>query len=317
MTTPTELQLFYRPDMAPHDAPGNFSKSPSKPRRFVEFLQQTPMWPHLQVVGGFDAVQRDQLLLAHEARYVDAFLQGQQPLCESNGLHWFASFRDSVLCTNGALLAAVTAAVDDPRTPTMAPVSGFHHARPSGGSGFCTFSGQVITALSLYRTRGLRGAWLDLDGHFGNSIEDSRSFAQDLDAAIPRHCNINPGGSHGTYLADLDRQLQRLREDLLGGHIDYVCVAHGADSHEWDDLGHQCSTAEWLQAAERIYTMLAEVRAVRPVAVTLTLFGGYRDDHPESVLGLHAMDLALCLDRLMGVGDPAVRSYQALVKPRH
>lgn len=310
------LHVYYRPEMAPVDAPRNFSTSPSKPRRFVEFVQATPLWPHLEVSGEFAPVQREQVLLAHEARYADAFLSGEKPLCESNGLEWFASFRDSVLWTNGALLAAVRAAIDDPRRPTMAPVSGFHHATPRGGSGFCTFSGQVITALTLYRERGLRGAWLDLDGHFGNSIEDSRAFAPDLNEAIaPRH-NINPRGSHGDYLADLDRHLAGLRTDLLEGRVDYVCVAHGADSHEWDSLGHQCSTAEWLQASERIYSMLAEVRTQRAVAVTLTLFGGYRADHPESVLGLHAMDLARCLSLVCGIDDTAVQSYSATVKPR-
>ncbi len=296
------LNIYYRDDMVPADVPGNYSKSPTKPRRFLEFLRGTPVWLHVALRDNFGPVTRDDLLTAHTPAYVDAFLTGQpRSLAESNDLRWSPEFRDSVLLTNGCLLAANTAAVDNPAQVTMAPVSGFHHAQPERGSGYCTFSGQVVAALKLYRERGLRGAWIDLDGHFGNSIEDSRAFAADLDVAIPRGCNVNATGSHVAYLADLEHKLHEIERRVLAGELAYVCMAHGADSHEWDQLGHQCTTAEWLQAADMVYEMLARCREVRPVAVTLALFGGYRDDHPESVLGLHAMDTAQCLKFLGGV----------------
>ena len=76
MTQSQPLSVFYRDDMAPADAPGNLSKSPSKPRRFLEFLRRTPLWPHVQVTDAFEPVTRDDLLLAHEAAYIDAFLTG-------------------------------------------------------------------------------------------------------------------------------------------------------------------------------------------------------------------------------------------------
>ncbi len=308
------LALYFRDEMAPPDVAGNYSKSPTKPRRFVEFLRGTPVWRHVELHADFAIASREDLELAHEARYVAGFLAGTKPHAEANGLTWSPAFRDSVLHTNGGLLAAVTAAVDHPEQVTMAPVSGFHHARPEGGAAFCTFSGQVIVALRLYRDRGLRGAWIDLDGHEGNSIEDSRTFAPDLDLAIPVGCNINPSGTHASYLRDLGAQLQRLGARVVAGEIDYVCVAHGADSHEWDQLGHQCSTAEWLGAADLVYRSLRDWSATlgRPVPVTLALFGGYRDDHPDSVLGLHAMDTARCLAWLAGLRELA--DYYAEVR---
>jgi len=315
-----QLALYYRDEMAPPDVAGNYSmagnysKSPTKPRRFVEFLRETPVWPHVALHADFPIATREDLALAHEARYVAGFLAGAKPHAEANDLAWSPAFRDSVLHTNGGLLAAVTAAIDTPAQVTMAPVSGFHHARPAGGSAFCTFSGQVIVGLRLYRARGLRGAWIDLDGHYGNSIEDSREFAPDLDAAIPPGCNINPAGAHAAYLRDLGEELQRLGTRVVAGEIDYVCVAHGADSHEWDQLGHQCSTAEWLAAADLVYRSVRDwsTRLGQPVPVTLALFGGYRDDHPESVLGLHTMDTARCLAWLGGVRGLA--DYQAEVR---
>jgi acetoin utilization deacetylase AcuC-like enzyme len=292
-----KLAIYYRPEMSPLEAPG-YSKSPTKPRRFVDYLRATPLWPRVEIRGDFTPVQRDDLLLAHESGYIDAFCAGKQPLASSNGLAWSPAFRDSVLYTNGSLLAAITAACADPTQVTMSPTSGFHHATPGRGGGFCTFSGQVIAALKLHAMQGLRGAWVDLDAHHGNSIEDSRAFAPALDLAVPCGFNINPRGSHAAYLADLQQQLQVLEAALLAKRIDYVCVAHGADSHEDDALGGQCSTDEWLAASDAVYAMLARVRSVRPVPVTLALFGGYRDDDPEFVLWLHAADLERCLAHL-------------------
>lgn len=314
MTAP--LAIYYRDDMAPADSPTNYSKSPTKPRRFLEYLRQTPVWQYAKLRGGFDPMTREQLLLAHEARYVDAFVAGEPRwLAESNGLAWNAQFRDSVLLTNASLLAALSAAVDHPQVLAMAPVSGFHHARPGGGSGFCTFSGQVVAAVQLYRERGLRGAWVDLDGHFGNSIEDSRDFAPDLRSAIAPGLNINPSGAHADYLESLSASLGQLVRRATLGELDYVCVAHGADSHEWDQLGHQCTTAEWLRAARLTYAALAEIRKLKPqVGVALTLFGGYRDDHPESMLALHAMDTAIALEILCDIKE--LRGFSAEVRPR-
>lgn len=292
--------VYYRDELSPPAEAHPVSSSPTKPRRFMTFLRETPLFAHLKVVDDFDPIRREDLLLAHEEGYVDAFLHGRKPLCESSELDWSPGLRDSVLYTNGALLAAIRGSVEHPHIPTLAPVSGFHHARPAAGSGFCTFSGQVIAALKMYHWRGLTGAWVDLDGHFGNSIEDSRAFCPDLDHAVPRQFHINPEGSHDTYLHNLKRSIESLRRALLSAEVDYLCFAHGADSHEWDQLGMQCTTEEWLQASRLVYSMICEVQWERPLPVTMVHFGGYRDDHPESVLGLHSMDLAVCLENLMG-----------------
>lgn len=313
MTDPTKLAIYYRDDMVRADDAGNYSKSPTKPRRFLEFLQASILAPHLIIRADFEPLTRADLLTAHEAGYVDAFLSGTGSLTSSNGLEWSAQFRDSVLLTNSCLLRAIVAALDDPQQTTMAPVSGFHHATPQRGGGFCTFSGQVIAALQVYRGRGKVGAWIDLDGHFGNSIEDSRNFAADLDLAIPRDCNVNPSGSHADYLGDLQRKLAVIERLVRTDKVHYLCFAHGADSHQWDQLGHQCSTEEWLQASDAVYEMVAKLRADgHAVPVTLALFGGYRDDHPQSVLGLHAMDTARALAWLCGHAE--LRDYQAEVR---
>jgi len=309
------VDLYYRHEMAISTDPlGNYSRSPSKPTRFVQHVASGPLAGYL-TRRDFAPLDPSDFRLAHTVAYVADFFAGRQPRASSNGLAWSPEFAESVRYTNGSLVAAVFGALDRPGRIALSPTSGFHHARPSGGSGFCTFSGQVIAAVRAYRERGARGAWIDLDGHFGNSIEDSRDFVADLDKAIPLYANINPDGRHERYLSSLRGHLDTLGRHVLAGEIDYVCFAHGADSHEWDDLGTQCSTAEWIAASCMVYARIAEWSAAlgRPVPVVLALFGGYREDHPESVLELHAADLAIGIAILSGARvsyEPKVRHPQ-------
>ncbi len=310
------IDVFYRPELTASDAASNFSKSPTKPRRFVEWLAGSAMAraQAVRIREDFAPLEPRDFLVAHERDYVEGFFAGEAPHASSNGLAWTPAFAETVRYTNASLLAAITAACDRPSRIALSPTSGFHHATPSGGGGFCTFSGQVLAGLRLYRERGLRGAWLDLDGHFGNSIEDSRSFAPDLEAALP--FNVNPGHTHSVYLADLEKSLYTVGQAVIRGEIDYVAFAHGADSHEDDDLGGQCTTREWLDASRRVYSAVARwsERLGRPVPLALALFGGYRRDDYDFVLRLHAADLAIGLDTLAGTRfafDPERRDERA------
>lgn len=305
------LDLYYRPEMAvTSDPDGNYSRSPSKPRRFVAYLDASSLGPFVTTRADFPALARDELALAHTAAYVDGFLAGRAPHSTSNDLAWTPEFGDTVRYTNGSLVAAVRGALAAPARIALSPTSGFHHARPAGGSGFCTFSGQVISAVIAWREHGARGAWIDLDAHFGNSIEDSRAAVPELAEAIPEGCNLNPAGHGAMYLADLERKLATLGARVLSGEIQYVAFAHGADSHRDDDLGGQCSTDEWLAASRLVYdAVLAWSRALgRPIPLVLALFGGYRRDAPDSVLELHVADAAIALATLAQVAIAYVPS---------
>src|SRR5271167_3385936 len=212
------IHVFYRPEQVlVVDSPENFSKSPQKPRLLLEFLSRHGLDRHFVRHDDWPPFQRVDFLLAHTPEYVDAFFAGQRPLCESNELTWSEQFADSVRYTNASLYHAIEHAVAHPEQVTFSPTSGFHHARPTGGGDFCTFSGQVIAAAKLFREHRLVGAHIDLDGHFGNSIKDSRTFVADLDKAIPPGCNINPGGVHAKYLESLQALLPDLEGRIVQG----------------------------------------------------------------------------------------------------
>lgn len=296
-----------------NDPAGNYSRSPSKPWRFVQHLGASPLQPYCEIVDDFAPLQESDFHAAHEVKYVEDFFSGFD---ESNGLVWTEEFAETVKFTNGSLRAAVRAALADPRYVCLSPTSGFHHATPEGGMGFCTFSGQVLAALDVYRSSGAVGAWIDCDGHMGNSIEDSREFVgHELDAALPAEFHVNPTGRGTNYLKSLRRGLAEVGEGVLSGEVHYVCFAHGADSHEWDDMGGQCSTQEWIEVSRMVYSSVADwsKKLGRPVPLVLSLFGGYRNDHPASVLELHIADTQIALRELAGI---QVEFYPKVERPK-
>lgn len=288
----------------------SYSKSPLKPKLLMEYLNNNGFKDNLDIVDDFKPFTPDIFKIAHTEEYVNNFFNGVGN-CEANGLPWSKELAESVKYTNSSLYNAIKYACENPDTMTFSPTSGFHHAMPYGGAGFCTFSGQVIASVKLYREFGLKGAYFDLDGHFGNSIEDSRDFVSDLDDAIIM--NVNPKSSGLDYLVDLANNLRDLAVLIEAGYIDYVVWAHGADSHKWDQLGHQLSTEEWIEASQMFYSTIRNLEKDlgKSIPVILTLFGGYRDDHYESVLSLHTSDIREGLSILSEVNIP----YKTIVLP--
>jgi acetoin utilization deacetylase AcuC-like enzyme len=312
------IRVFYTPAMVPqHLGKSTETPSPMKPKLLMDFLQQKGFQHYLEIIDNFAPFDTQEFCLAHTPQYVEGFFAGEEPYASSHGLlgiDWSKSFAESVRYTNASLYQAIRSSIDAPEYICLSPTSGFHHATPAHGGLFCAFSGQVISAVKIYRDSGYKGAFIDLDGHFGNSIENSREFVQDLDLIIPKGAHINIRTEHQEYLEDLKIRLLILEELILENKVDYVVFCHGADSHEYDDIGRQLSTEEWLTCATIFCEWLLKVQAKisKSIPVTLSLFGGYRTDHYDSVLSLHTASILQVL-RLLGKIDI---DYQPEVKER-
>ena len=201
-------------------------------------------------IKDFEPFERDDFYIAHMGKWVDDFFDGTGKVMRRNllGLKWSREFAETIRYTNASLYHAIRYAIQHPENITFSPTSGFHHATPKTGALFCSFSGQVIASMKIYREFGFSGCYIDLDGHYGNSIDSSYDFVNDLDKAIPKKIgNINIFKRHGEYIDELMDKLAELRMNILDNTIQYLVFCHGADSHEWDDLGSQLTTAEWLK----------------------------------------------------------------------
>ena len=297
----------------------SFSKSPSKPKLLLQFMKKQGFAKHFEIRSCFKPFSREDIMTAHTKNYVDDVFDGVGS-CSSNSVPWKPEFPETVQYTNASLYNAIRYANKHPEQVTFSPTSGFHHAHPDRGAGFCTFSGQVIASIKMYKLHKKSGAYIDLDGHFGNSIEDARNYfkknyytatADDkrlkanldlVEKAIPSGFNINPQGVDKTYLDDLALHLAKLKKAVIDGKIHYIVFCHGADSHNMDDLGGQVNTSNWIKAAEMVYQMVNDIDAEmgRPVPFTMALFGGYRTDDYNSVLSLHTASITRALDMLCG-----------------
>jgi acetoin utilization deacetylase AcuC-like enzyme len=310
-----KIKTFYTPLQSWESTTDkNYSKSPLKPKMLIQFLIDKQLIKYFDIQSDFQTLKKHDLLAAHSLEYVDHFLEGKGN-CESNGLKWSKEFSAAVLMNNASLYAAIRNSVVNPHEISFSPSSGFHHARPNRGSAFCTFSGQVISSLKIWEEFQYVGCYLDLDGHFGNSIEDSRSFAPDLEKAIPVGFNFNPRLYDAEYFGEVENFLVNILEPaLLSGQINYVVWCHGADSHKDDQLGDQCSTEWWMKCADYFWGWVREMDAKlgRNLPVSCALFGGYRDDDFDSVLSLHTGDLMSCVKNCLEVDV----DYQVVVKPR-
>jgi acetoin utilization deacetylase AcuC-like enzyme len=217
--------IFYKDDMVLQDNIDlSYSKSPLKPKIYTEQLGKVVDLSFID----FDALEYNDFLLAHENSYVDNVFNFNKPGVKlSSNIPWSKELVKTLGYTSGSLYSAISYAMSNSakgmRELVIAPVSGFHHARPSRGSGFCTFSGQVVASVKLYQQFGYKGCYLDLDGHYGNSIKDTRSFQPDLEFAIPEGFNFNPAGYSAEYLIDLYSFLNnKLFNALKNNEIDYL-----------------------------------------------------------------------------------------------
>jgi acetoin utilization deacetylase AcuC-like enzyme len=295
------LKIFYREEMVNDDYSMELSvsKSPLKPKLVVENLLKGPLKSLIEV-SSFEPLGKDDFTIAHDSTYVDNVFNGVYPDCATNGIPWSPKLIDTIRYTNGSLYSAMRDAVSNRNSFTLSPTSGFHHAKPFRGVGFCTFSGQVIASVKLFNEYNLRGAYFDLDGHFGNSIEDSKVFQPLTEKAISYNMNIY--GSNNYYLEDLKMKLDVVHQSIINKQTDYVVWCHGADSHEEDDFVGQekVSTEYWLKCSELFYSTVKSWREEGlDVPVIASLFGGYRKDNYDFVIDLHTKDIEIGIQTLV------------------
>jgi len=282
--------------------PGEYTYNPAKPRLIMEYLERKGLIDNFSMVGDFPPLSREDYYLAHTKEMVDNFFD-RGKTSRILGVKWTPEYARATTYEGASLYQAIRYAVQNPEEVCFSPSGAFHHVNPTRGALFCPFSGQVIASIKVYQEFGLCGAYIDLDGHYGNSIDNSRDFVTDIDKAISPVCgNINIMAYHQKYMEELKTNLAVLREEIIGNRVNYVVFGHGADSHEWDELASQLSTEEWIECSRLVYSMIRETEAVTGKQIPLILFllGGYRKDDYISVLSLHTADLVTCLNILCG-----------------
>jgi acetoin utilization protein AcuC len=196
---------------------------------------------------------------------------------DSNPIHQ-AVFRRPAISAGGALLAASRTAGGG---TVFAPGVGNHHGRRDRASGFC-FVNDIALGILRWQDLGLRRiAYLDLDAHHGDGVEEA--FAGDPDvltvsvhaAGAWPHSGGASRPAQGVWNFPLpnktnDSEYARLIEErvlpLIASHQpEAIFLLPGADALADDPLGKLglSNNAIW-----------HAVRAVRPLAPRLVVGGG-------------------------------------------
>ena len=129
-----------------------------------------------------EAATRERLLSFHDAAYIDALAQANDPECDQNLLRekfkigtldnpiYPGLFERTSLLVGCATLAADLAFQ---KRPVFFSAGGTHHGRPNRASGFC-FTNDPVFSIHHWLNKGLeRVAYIDFDAHHGDGVEDA------------------------------------------------------------------------------------------------------------------------------------------------
>jgi acetoin utilization deacetylase AcuC-like enzyme len=235
---------------------------------------------------------REDLLLVHTPRYVDAVTTGTLGAAEQRriGLPWSEAFVERAYRVVRGTCEAAAAALQDGVAMNLA--GGTHHAFPDHGEGFCTFNDVAVAIRRLQRDgRVRRVCVVDLDVHQGNGTHacfagDASVYTFSMHGAknfpfqkVPGTLDVelDDGTGDDTYLAMLAEHLPRVLHDAVPDLVIYLA---GADPHEHDRLGRLRLTFDGLMRRD---AMVLEACRDVGLPVCLTIAGGYGRDVRETV----------------------------------
>lgn len=238
------------------------------------------------------AATREEVLLAHEERYVARVEAGELSRREelALGLPWSPELVERARRSVGATVLAAEAALEQGVAANVG--GGTHHAFPDGARGFCVFNDVVVATRALRATRRVhRVLVVDLDVHQGDGthaafLDDADSFTFSVNGfknypfrRVPGDLELDLGDEAGDeeYLDGLTRLLPQA---LARSRPDLCFYLAGADPYAGDRLGRLALTAEGLSARDELVRD-ALARAGVPVCVTLA--GGYADPIEDTV----------------------------------
>jgi acetoin utilization deacetylase AcuC-like enzyme len=231
-----------------------------------------------------DAATDEQLLLAHDAGYLNRVANGEltAPEVRRVGLPWSPQLVERSRRSVGGTISACRAALQERIAVSLS--GGTHHAFRDRGEGFCIFNDCAVAARTLQAEgRARRIAIMDCDVHQGNgtaailgddpsiftfSVHGAKNFPlhkerSDLDIELPDRTGDD---------AYLDALQEGLRYVLESAKADLVIYLAGADPFAGDALGRLSLSKAGLAERDLLVFQLCR-KAGLPVAVVMA--GGY------------------------------------------
>ncbi|MBB4658024.1 histone deacetylase family protein [Parvularcula dongshanensis] len=235
--------------------------------------------------------EREDVLRAHDAAYVDALEDGSidARAMRRIGFPWSEQIARRGRRTVGGQLAAARAALAHGLSGQMA--GGTHHAHRGFGAGFCIYNDQAATALALLAEEAVdRIAIVDLDVHQGDgnaSIlgEEAAVFILDVYGEknfpfrkVPATVNVPlaDGLEDEAYLRAVEARL----DEVWSFRPDMVLYQAGVDPLASDKLGRLNVSFDGLARRDRL---VLEGCWRRGIPCSMAIGGGYAVPIEDSV----------------------------------
>lgn len=225
----------------------------------------------------------DVIKLAHDAEYVDRFMDGtlDRQVIRRIGFPWSEGLVQRTLASVGGSLAAADDAMRHGWGGNLA--GGTHHAFRGEGSGFCVFN-DIAIVIEWLRSRALirRAAVIDLDVHQGDGT--AQIFRDDPGVmTLSMHGRNNFPFRKQESKIDIDladgtgdgEYLERLADVLpqvIGFGADFLVFQSGVDALATDTLGRLSLTPDGLVRRDRL---VIETCHSYGAPLLLVLGGGY------------------------------------------
>lgn len=258
-------------------------------------------FPDIKLVSPEPAT-REQLLLAHTAEYVEAFLTGEPYHVASTALsEWSEEVVASVLASTGGVIAAAISALESGKSGSLS--SGLHHAKSDHGAGFCAINGLAIAALIALQNGARSVGILDVDAHCGGgtfSIVGNNSSIRIGDVSTVGFDSWRSGEDRHKLeiTTDPETYLDVVAETLDHiGEVDLLLFNAGMDPAEGGSAGSTRGfTSALLDQREQVVAQWCE-RTNTPVAFVLAggyvgsglSLGGVADLHMHTVAAIAAI----------------------------
>ena len=251
----TKTALLTHQDCAKHEISAGHPEQPARMKAVLDALEANGLIASLEQIEATEA-QREHLLLAHPAAYVDAIFDasptsGSVQLDADTAMNEY-SLRAARLGA-GAGIQSVDLLMQGEIKRTFCCVRPpGHHAENSTAMGFCFFGSVAIAALHALQQPGIeKVAIIDFDVHHGNGTEDLIGEHPDIFFCSSFQHPLYPGKfgenvpgrkiniplSSGTDGATFRKKMQ---SDCLPALIEFapdmVFISAGFDAHQNDPL---------------------------------------------------------------------------------
>jgi acetoin utilization deacetylase AcuC-like enzyme len=297
-------RLVYAPEYQRYDFGPAHPLRPERIRASLDLFASLGLGPVPNERYAPPAASRAELLLIHDARYLDAVQRldafaGEAELAHEAG-RWglgpgdspaFAGMHEAAAMVAGGTLHAVTGVLQGDFQHAFNPAGGLHHALRDRTSGFCIYNDAAVAIAAAIQQYGARVLYLDFDAHHGDGVQaafydDPRVLtfsihetgrhlfpgtgsSEELGRGLGRGYSLNlpvePLTADASWLEGLELLVPALAEWF---QPDLIVSQHGCDSHAWDPLSHlRLSTRGYAAQTRLVHQLAHQVAGGRWVAL--------------------------------------------------